>query len=400
MKIGDISRTISLVMRESFKSFLNNDDLSKAASMAFYSFLATIPLCLLVIVAAGQLIFSSEVAMQGLEAVVSQVSPVAAPVVLNEVTLLARHRTWGLLSIFILFWSVTPLASAMRSAFKDIFKVQQSLPFWATKLRDIASVLVLITLLLLLTLEKAYDAALTHCFQNLPFIMRILNATLPLLLAIGALWLFYYLLIHVRLRPRHWLVGSVVTLLLLALVGPLFALILRINPNYGFAFGSLKMVFILFIWVYYSFAAILFGTEVMANVWRRHALVFKQLLLDPQAVLKPSRLLDKFVRVCQANEVICREGEAGNEMFFILSGSVSLSKQDQPLLTMKTGDYFGEMAMLLHLPRTLTAVALAPNTTLAVIPRQSFNTILSENPDIMLAMLQEMASRLKITSES
>ncbi|MBU4200590.1 MAG: YihY/virulence factor BrkB family protein [Verrucomicrobia bacterium] len=398
MSFKDIIRTTGLVITESLKSFLRNEDLQKAATAAYYSFLAIIPLCLLVIVVTGHLVFSSDTAMKGLEEVVGQISPVAAPVVLNEVTVLAQHRTWGLLSILILFWSVTPLASALRSAFSDIFKIRPILPFWSTKFFDIVSVLVLVTLLILLTLEKAYSPVLSHWLKDLPIMVRAANTVVPLILAMAALWLFYTLLIPVRLKPVHWLAGSTVTLLLLSLVGPGFALILRVNPNYGFTFGSLKMVFLLFIWVYYSFAVVLFGTEVMANVWRKDALVLKRLLLAPKTALKTSALLNRFVRTFSANEVICREDDTGNEMFFILSGAVAISKQGRHLLTMKPGDYFGELSMLMKAPRTATAIAALPETAVAVISRQNFDIVLGENPGLVLNMLQEMAARLKSTT--
>jgi len=352
-----------------------------------------------VIVVAGRLIFSSDAAMKGLTDVVSHVSPVAAPVVLNEVTVLAGHRTWGLLSILILFWSVTPLASALRSAFSDIFKSRPALPFWSTKLFDVISVLVLVSLLILLTLEKAYSPAIAAWLKDLPLMARASNTVVPLVLSIGALVLFYYLLVPVRLKPGHWLAGAAVTLLLLSLVGPGFSLLLRVNPNYGYAFGSLKMVFLLFVWVYYSFAVVLFGTEVMANIWRKDALVLKRLLLTPGAAFKPNALLNRFVRTFKENEIICRENDPGSAMFFILSGAVAVSKQGRHLLTMKAGDYFGEMAMLIHAPRTATAAAAAPETALAVISRQNFDLVLGENPGIVLTMLQEMASRLRVTTE-
>lgn len=398
MKSDYVIRTIGLVTVESCKSFLRNQDLQKAATTAYYSFLAIIPLFLLVIVVAGRLIFSSDAAMQGLEDVVSRVSPVAAPVVLNEVTVLARYRTWGLLSILVLFWSVTPLASALRNAFGDIFKSHPTLPFWSTKLCDIVSVLVLVILLILLTVEKVYSSALAGWLNTMPVMVGAANTVVPFILAMAALWLFYFLLIPVRLKLGHWLAGSMVTLMLLSLMGPSFALFLRINPNYGYVFGSLKMVFLLFIWVYYAFAVILFGTEVMANVWRKDALVLKRLLLAPKTAFKSGGLLNRFVRTYNENEVICREDDIGNEMFFILSGKVVVRKQGRTLLTMKPGDYFGELAMLIHTPRTATAIAAAPETELAAISRENFDIVLSENPDIVLAMLQEMAARLKATT--
>lgn len=398
MKSSLIIRTIGLVTVESCKSFMRNQDLQKAATTAYYSFLAIIPLFLLVIVVAGRLIVSSDAAMKGLEDVVSRVSPVSAPVVLNEVTVLARHRTWGLLSILILFWSVTPLAAALRSAFGDIFKSHPARPYWSTKLCDIVSVLVLVTLLILLTMEKVYSSTLAAWLNTMPAMVSVANTVVPFILAMAALWLFYFLLIPVRLKPVHWLTGSIVTIMLLSLMAPGFALFLRINPNYGYVFGSLKMVFLLFIWVYYAFTVILFGTEVMANVWRKDALVIKQLLLAPKTAFKSGVLLNRFVRTYNENEVICREDDIGNEMFFILSGKVVVSKQGRTLLTMNPGDYFGELAMLIHTPRTATAIAAAPETQLAAISRENFDIVLSENPGIVLAMLQEMATRLKVTT--
>ncbi len=387
-----------LVSVESVKSFLRNQDLQKAAAAAYYSFLAIIPLCLLVIVAAGRWIVSSEAAMKGFEDVVSQVAPLSAQAVLNEVATLARHRTWGWVGMLILFWSVTPLASALRSAFGDIFKSRPARPFWTTKLFDIVSVLLLVSLLILLTLHKAYSPMLAERLRDLPLLARAAHAVVPPVLSAGALVLFYGLLVPVRLKPGQWLAGAAVTVLLLSLVGPAFALLLRVNPNYGYAFGSLKTVFLLCVWVYYSFAAILFGTEVMANLRRKDALVLKRLLLAP-AAFKPGALLNRFVRTFGEGELICREGDAGDEMFVILAGAVALSKEGRPLLTMKPGDFFGEMAMLLQAPRTATAAAAVPETALAVISARNFDLVLGENPGIVLTLLQDMASRLKATTE-
>ncbi len=398
MKIAELARTSALVAAESFKSFQVNKDLQKAATAAYYSFLAMIPLGLLVLGIAGRLVASSETAMAGLEGVAGRLSPVAAPVVLREVAALARQRTWGAVSLLVFFWSVTPLAAALRSAFGDMFRSRAARPFWSAKLRDVSSVLVLAALLVLLTLDRAYGAALGAWFARLPGPLPAAHAGVLLALALAALVSIYSLLVPVRLRWGSLLIGAVVALLLLALVGPAFALLLRINPAYGYVFGSLKMVFLLFIWIYYSFAALLFGTEVMANVWRRDALVLRRLLTAPPAALKPGALLNRHVRRYPQGAVICREGEPGDAMFFILSGEVALSREGRPLRTLPAGAYFGELAMLIETPRTATAVAAAPEAVLAVIARANFEIVLGENPPIMLAMLRELAARLKETT--
>ncbi len=66
---------------------------------------------------------------------------------------------------------------------------------------------------------------------------------------------------------------------------------------------------------------------------------------------------------------------------------------------MGAGDYFGEMAMLIQVPRTAAAVAAARDTRLVVISQSNFETIIRENPKIVLSILHEMAKRLRLLNE-
>ena len=98
-------------------------------------------------------------------------------------------------------------------------------------------------------------------------------------------------------------------------------------------------------------------------------------------------------------EALFREGEEGNEMFYVAAGSVSLTKGDRVLRVMGKGDYFGEMSMLTGAARTATATASAPGTRVVAISQDNFDTILRENPAIVRSILKEMAMRLQKTSE-
>jgi len=66
---------------------------------------------------------------------------------------------------------------------------------------------------------------------------------------------------------------------------------------------------------------------------------------------------------------------------------------------MSAGDYFGEMAMLIQAPRTAAAVAAAPDTRLAVISESNLETILRENPRIVVSFLREMSDRLRALND-
>ena len=60
--------------------------------------------------------------------------------------------------------------------------------------------------------------------------------------------------------------------------------------------------------------------------------------------------------------LIFKEGSAGDKLYLILSGSVRISRQvpgmgEEALAILKTGDYFGEMALIDDFPRSADALA-------------------------------------------
>jgi len=115
---------------------------------------------------------------------------------------------------------------------------------------------------------------------------------------------------------------------------------------------------------------------------------------------KYRKISRRFVKTYNAGDAVFKEGEAGDCMFYILSGSVNIIKNEQVIRVMKQGEYFGEMSMLLNSPRTAAVIVREPDTQLVVISHDNFETILREEPQIALSLLKEMGERLKITSEN
>jgi CRP/FNR family transcriptional regulator len=67
-------------------------------------------------------------------------------------------------------------------------------------------------------------------------------------------------------------------------------------------------------------------------------------------------------RRLRKGEALFREGDPGNEMYFIRSGTVVISKLvtgrvEQVLRRMEPGDFFGEMSLFDQLPRSATVQA-------------------------------------------
>lgn len=391
---------LSFLLRESLRSFMRNRGLDRAAVLAYNTFFALFPLLLLLLFLAGRFMASSQAAMAAVERVAHQLMPVFGEVAIREIRGLATQKTWGLVSLLILVWAVTPLASSIRGAFDGIYRKERGLPFLKEKLLDIMAVLLMLVLLILLVVgELAYAVIVPRLVGNIPLLARFADTVLPVGVTILLLSFIHVVFAPVRAKPGHILAGALLASLLLAAIGPLFAAILRFDPNYGVTFGSLKAVFLLLTWIYSAFAAILMGIELSSNLHRGEALLVRELLSDSDKRDKYVARLSRYVNVLQSGEVLFREGDRGDTMYYVVHGEVQMSRKGRELFTAKAGEYFGEMAMLLNKERTATAIVKAPETRVVRISAENVETVLRENPKVVLALLHEMAERLRVTDE-
>lgn len=380
-----------LVVTESVRSFAANRGLESAATLAYYGFLSLMPLVLLAIFVLGLVLRSSEQSVIALSATLTEWFPAFNPELLGELQTLAARKVWGVVSVVVLVWSITPFAAAARSAILRVFKTERRLHVVKAKLKDLSAVLVLLLLFLAMVLLKMLvPAAATHRFGG---------PVLPFLLTLGALSFVYRVFSPVPLAAREWLAGAAVATVLLAVMRPAFGLLLRFNPEFGYAFGSLKAIFLLIVWVYYTFAVLLFGAEVAANTRRREALVVRGLLLEGRVADTRSPLLERYVRRLEEGAWLFREGDEGHDLYVVVRGAVRLVRGGQELKVARPGDYFGEMSMLLDATRSAGACATESGTEVIAVSAANFDLLLRENPELVRRMLKEMAERLRSTNE-
>jgi membrane protein len=387
-----------LVLRESFSSFQKNNNFEMAATLSFYSFFALIPMLWLAVYPVGSYLISSQSAIKEIERLFPKQFLEINRVIIKEVEMIARHRAlWEVFTFVTLLGLMTPFAKASRTAFSKIFRFELGFSFFKAKLWDSLGVLILLVMFILLVLfEFLYSVYVDTLLIDLPAGLDISYLLAPFLIALIFVSFFYFFFVPVKLKWFQLLTGSLITVFLWSLLRPAFSLILQLNPDYGFAFGSLKAVFLLVIWVYYFFTVMLAGAEVMANMKRKEALLFRGLFYHHKAGRK---IPNKFVKVFEKGDVVFEEGDLGQEMFFILSGSAVVHQGGKVLRVIREGDYFGEIAMLLNVPRTATVTVLEADTGMVCISHDNFETLLRENSDIVLALLKEMSARLKESDE-
>jgi CRP/FNR family transcriptional regulator, cyclic AMP receptor protein len=93
-------------------------------------------------------------------------------------------------------------------------------------------------------------------------------------------------------------------------------------------------------------------------------------------------------------EVFFSAGDTGDEMFGVVSGLIELRRDDQVLDRVRPGGTFGEMAIIDHAPRALTAVAVE-RSEIAVITRSMFLFLVTETPMFAIQVMQSLASRIR-----
>ncbi len=109
----------------------------------------------------------------------------------------------------------------------------------------------------------------------------------------------------------------------------------------------------------------------------------------------------RYERHVPKGEIIFKEGDLGEEMYFIRKGKVKISKGEEAnekvLAILKDGDFFGEMALIDGSPRSATATAIE-DTDLLIIDKESFTAKINENPLIAYVM-EVLTKRLRTCDE-
>lgn len=101
-------------------------------------------------------------------------------------------------------------------------------------------------------------------------------------------------------------------------------------------------------------------------------------------------------RVCEPGEFVIRKGEVAQEMYLICRGEVEVLDNDgQVMATLREGNFFGEIGLLLSQPRT-ASIRARTLCDLFVLERADFSRILRDHPRLAQSIMQTAESRYNI----
>jgi CRP/FNR family transcriptional regulator, cyclic AMP receptor protein len=102
------------------------------------------------------------------------------------------------------------------------------------------------------------------------------------------------------------------------------------------------------------------------------------------------------LQVLPAGQVLFREGEPGDLMYVLMSGTAEISVNNRVVEIAEPGAIVGEMAMIDEGTRSATVIAKS-DCTLLQIDHERFNFLIQQTPNFALHVMRVISARLRRT---
>ncbi len=99
-------------------------------------------------------------------------------------------------------------------------------------------------------------------------------------------------------------------------------------------------------------------------------------------------------------DYMVRQGELGDYFYVLKKGEadVILEDEQKKVATLKEGDFFGEIALLVGVERTASVIAMS-DVSAIIMNKRGFNELLKENPTVAANLSKTLVLRLSKMAE-
>ena len=268
----DIARLTALSFWKGFQSFYDSDNLTYAASIAYYALLSLFPFFLLALALLGR--STADVGKRN--AVLSFVLryfPAQFDFISKQLDAFrADTVTIGVAGTIALIWGALGVFGAISTAVNYAWGVEKQRSFWKHKLFSFVMLLVAgLILLIALLLISAQGVVGASWFREVLLRFPGLDVLRSFTIRYATTWLFilvvgliYYFVPNAKVRFRDVWIGALVTGLLWkgALEG--FSWYMRDMSRFTRVNGSIAAVVVFLVWVYVQAVILLYGVEFTA----------------------------------------------------------------------------------------------------------------------------------------
>ena len=335
----------------------------------------------------------------------------------------AKPGISGVISVVSLFWAARILALAMQRGLKIIFpSTKRRNPVVDTLVSLAVEAVVLI--FVLTAIVGSRTALRFYRFLDFFHDVSILNIAVSqignsffFVVLLGLVAFFAYLFVPVN-SPRKFSAfqGTLFFVIACFCLAMVLGVILDIS-KYNLLYGTLGNLVILLVNVYFYFIFFFLGAQFAYVIDSFDALLFSKLrqittkaanenerpglmynLFDPA-----ESKLKKYLHYYKKSEIIISQGDAGNEIYYLLKGEVEILLPSSPDTgdsagVLKGGSFFGEMGYLLSEDRTAT-VRAKTDVSVFVLPPVLFDAVLQHDKSLDRDIIEHITRRLKNANE-
>jgi membrane protein len=270
--VGDVLRLTGQSAWRGFLGFYSSDNLTYAASIAYYGLLSLFPFSMLALSILGS-VTSDDADRAAVLAFVLRYFPRQFDFITAQLDAFRTSTvTFGVFGTLGLIWGALGVFGAISTAVNYAWGVEKTRSFWRHKLFSfvmlmVAGLVLIVALLLVSAAGLVGTAWFAGVIETFPWLLSLRslaarNATTVLfILVVG---LVYYFVPNAKVRFRDVWIGALVTGLLWKAALEGFAWFMRDMSRFTRVNGSIAAVVVFLIWVYVQAVILLYGAEFTA----------------------------------------------------------------------------------------------------------------------------------------
>jgi membrane protein len=277
LRVRDLARLTGLAAWRAFRSFYRSDNLTYAASIAYYALLSLFPFSMLALAILGA-VTSDTADRAAVLGFALRYFPSQFDFITQQVDAFRSSPiSFGLAGTLGLVWGAVGVFGAISTAVNYAWRVETPRGFWSHKLFSflmlLVAGLVLLLALLLVSGGKLVGAAwFAQVSSSYPWLLGLQSLALrsaTTLLFILVVGLVYYFVPNAKVRFRDVWIGAIVTGALWKGAFELFSWVLRDMSSLTRVNGSIAAVVAFLVWVYTQAVILLYGVEFTAAYARQ-----------------------------------------------------------------------------------------------------------------------------------
>jgi membrane protein len=268
----DIARLTALSAWAAFRSFYSSDNLTYAASIAYYALLSLFPISFIALAVMGRATASDRVRAAVLDLVLQYFPSQFGFITERLDALQSEPVTLGLVGSGAILWAALGVFGAVSTAVNYAWGVEETRSYWKHKMFSflmlvVAGLILLVALLVILASRIVGATWFADVLLQFPGLSVLGGLTIrygTTALFIVVVGLIYYFVPTAEVRFRDVWIGALVTGLLWKAALEIFSWYLRDITRLTRIDGSITAVAVFLVWVYVQAVILLYGVEFTA----------------------------------------------------------------------------------------------------------------------------------------